>query len=163
VAEINRFRRGAEFSDGRARDHGQLWDLSLAQPDFGKCMNEKAASDLYYSVHQNAGCGHFTMSLDCGLESGGSYRAENSCCPGSCSTYAGCKEYLLSCLQGMWDEGQIVLDTGRPNMEWKHARYLEWTMQTGHYWNMISSGSSTAACGFGFNSEGKVLATQNFF
>lgn len=153
--EINRFRSGAKFSDGRQRDHGRLAPVSLASPDYGKCMNEKAASDLYYAVHQGQGCGHFTVSLDCVLDDdvSGWARAENICCPDSCTTYNHCKEILLSCLQGMWDEGEIVLDSGN----------LEWTMQTGHYWNMISSSSTTVACGFGFDSNGKYLATQDFF
>lgn len=152
VKKINEFRAGAPFSDGRTRNHGQLNSLQIAPRDFSKCMNEKALSDLYYAEHKNRGCGHFTMSLDCGLSISGG-RAENSCCPRRCSTYATCKSTLYSCLQQMWDEGQIVLDTGS----------LDWTMKTGHYWNMIGSGSTYAGCGFGFDSNGKMLSTQNFY
>lgn len=152
LEEINRFRRGAPFSDGRSRHHGSLGTLSPPSQEFGKCMNEKALSDLYHAEHNGKGCGHFSMSLDCGLAVGGLGR-ENSCCPRNCRTYADCKEKLLFCLQQMWDEGQIVLDTGN----------LEWSMATGHYWNMINTANTKAACGFGFDSNGKMLATQNFF
>lgn len=152
LEEVNRFRRGAPFSDGRSRHHGSLGALSPPSQEFGKCMNEKALSDLYHAEHNGKGCGHFTMSLDCGLDMPGG-RAENSCCPRNCRTYADCKRSLLGCLQQMWDEGQIVLDTGN----------LEWSMSTGHYWNMINTANTKAACGFGFDSNGKMLATQNFF
>lgn len=151
VAQINRYRAGAKFTDGRKRDHGTLSALNKARPDFSKCMNEKALSDLYYSEHQGQGCGHFTMSLDCGLQLSGG-RAENSCCPRKCTDYKSCKSVQEGCLQQMWDEGQIVLDTGS----------VEWSMSTGHYWNMIGK-YGTVGCGLGFDSQGNMLATQNFY
>jgi len=52
----------------------------------------------------------------------------------------------------MWDEGKIVLDTGS----------TKWSMATGHYWNMLSK-SEFATCGFGFDSQGRMLTTQTFF
>jgi len=152
VSQINTYRRGQPFSDGRTRDHGQLNDMQAAPTNFAKCMNEKALSDLLYSSHRGQGCGHFTSRLDCGLSIQGWGFAENSCCPRSCSSYQQCKDTLLGCLRQMWDEGQMVLDSGS----------TQWTVQTGHYWNMVRD-DSTAACGFGFDSEGRMLATQNFY
>jgi len=150
VNQINKFRAGAPFSDGRKRPHGTLAALKLEPQNFSKCMNEKATSDLYYSVHKNKGCGHFSMSLDCGLKR--FVPAENSCCPRNCKTYASCKNVLFDCLKQMWDEGKIVLDTGN----------TKWTPNTGHYLAMVNA-KSTVACGFGFDSKGKMLATQNLF
>jgi len=152
INQINVYRGGHPFSDGRSRNHGQLTALQSAPTGFAKCMNEKALSDLRYAVHQNRGCGHFTSSLDCGLSIRSGF-AENSCCPRQCSSYQQCKDQLLGCLRQMWDEGEIVLDTGS----------TAWTVATSHYWNMISSSSSTGACGFGFDSQGNMLATQNFY
>lgn len=152
VARINEYRAGRSFSDGRKSPHGQMGSLRAAPQDFAKCMNEKALSDLYYSVHRGAGCGHFTSSLKCGLNINGGM-SENSCCPRSCTTYAGCKQTLMGCLDQMWDEGMIVLNSGS----------TQWTMETGHYWNMIKESNTIAACGFGFDTNGKFLATQNFY
>ena len=154
VAQINRYRAGgAAFSDGRTRDHGQISQLKKAPIDFRKCMNEKAVSDLYYSKHEGQGCGHFTMSLQCGLNLKSGGRAENSCCPRRCTDYKSCKQVQEGCLKQMWDEGQIVLDTGS----------MQWTMNTGHYWNMIGASYGTVGCGLGFDSHGNMLATQNFY
>lgn len=150
VEKINSFRAGTPFSDGRTRDHGHLSPLTKSADDFSKCMNEKALSDLEYAHHKNMGCGHYSMSLTCGLDLFAG--AENSCCPRNCRTYASCKRALFNCLQSMWDEGQIVLDTGS----------IKWTMETGHYWNMIGD-RTHVGCGFGFDSQGKMLATQNFY
>lgn len=152
VSKINEMRAGARFSDGRIRHHGQLQPLAIARNDFGKCMNEKALSDLRYSVHHKKGCGHFTLSRDCGLNIN-AMRSENSCCPRRCHTLAGCKKKLLQCLQQMWDEGKIVLDTAN----------TRWTHQTGHYWNIVSRDSTHVGCGFGFDSQGHMLAMQNFY
>jgi len=148
VEQINAFRAGAPFSDGRSRDHGHRDPLQLAPEDFRKCMNEKASSDQLYSVHKGAGCGHWTFGLDCGQNRfvGG----ENSCCERYCDSYDDCKQTLIGCLQSMWDEGMIVLDTGN----------TDWGMDTGHYWNMIGD-AEYVACGFGFDSDGGMWATQN--
>jgi len=150
VEQINVFRAGAPFSDGRHRDHGHLDPLQLAPEDFRKCMNEKASSDQLYSVHKGAGCGHWSFGLSC--EQDRWVSGENSCCPRSCGSYDDCRQTLIGCLQQMWDEGKIVLDTGN----------TEWGTSTGHYWNMLGN-AKYAACGFGFDSDGGMLATQNFF
>lgn len=169
VEQINVFRAGAPFSDGRSRDHGHLDPLQLAPEDFRKCMNEKASSDQLYSAYKGqeeedpdaawfatGGCGHYTFGLDCGLNrfAGG----ENSCCSNKCDSYDDCKQKLLACLQGMFDEGMVVLDTGSTDCQYTDA--------CGHYWNMVGMipglDYKYAACGFGFDSDGGMLATQNF-
>jgi len=165
VEQINVFRAGAPFSDGRSRDHGHLDPLQLAPEDFRKCMNEKASSDQLYSAYKGeeeedpdaawfveGGCGHFTYGLDCELNRFFLTLAENSCCPDSCDSYDDCKQRLSACLQNLFDEGMIVLDTGNTDCS---------ETSCGHYFNMIGD-YKYAACGFGFDSDGGMLATQNF-
>mmetsp|Transcript_126811 Transcript_126811/g.370739 ORF Transcript_126811/g.370739 Transcript_126811/m.370739 type:complete len:375 (+) Transcript_126811:73-1197(+) len=147
VDAINSFRAGRPFSDGRTRDHGELPFLKLSGPEVLQCSNEKALSDLKYS-NDGAGCGHHSFDLDCGLDHWTG--AENSCCTRSCSSIEECKKTLDGCLQQMWDEGQIVLDG---DTEYNH--------KTGHYYNMLSK-NTHVSCGFGFDDDGKVLATQQF-
>lgn len=150
ISKINTYRTGTvKFGDGRAAPFTAKTPLTNPDTPMLQCLNQKAVSDLIYA-NSGKGCGHYTSSLDCGLGVGGG--AENSCCPRSCSSLTTCKATLDGCLKQMWDEGQIVLDTGSN----------AWTMATGHYWNMIGD-YKHAVCGFGFDSKGGMLATQNFF
>uniref|UniRef100_A0A7S0AW55 Uncharacterized protein n=1 Tax=Pyrodinium bahamense TaxID=73915 RepID=A0A7S0AW55_9DINO len=148
VSKINEYRAGKPFSDGRTRNHGSKKPLRNPNTPYLQCMNQKALSDLKYAK-SGAGCGHHTFHEDCGLGSGAG--AENSCCPRRCTSKAECKRTLDGCLQQMWDEGQIVLDTGS----------TKWNLQTGHYWNMLTD-ADYVACGFGFLEDGSMLASQQF-
>eukprot|EP00415_Alexandrium_ostenfeldii_P000079 UN0079 len=148
VDAINTFRAGRPFSDGRTRNHGKLPLLKLASSARLQCSNAKALSDLKYS--KKKGCGHHTASLTCNLGHGAA--AENSCCTRHCSSLEGCKKTVDGCLQSMWDEGKMVLDTG-----------AKWSSKTGHYYNMINKDRKYVSCGFGFDDSGKMLATQQFF
>merc|ERR1712190_342586 len=104
-------------------------------------MNEKAASDSLFDVHKGRGCDHWTFGEDCDLDQ--FWGAENSCCTRGCESYEDCKETLLGGLQSMWDEGLMYLDGG--------------SGVTGHYDNMLRN-NEYVACGFGFDSEGRMLA-----
>lgn len=149
VSAINVYRAGGvPFSDGRVRDHGTLAPLKNPETPMLQCLNEKALSDLKHSQDGN-GCGHYTFSESCGH--GLWTSAENSCCPRSCSSLDSCKTMLDGCLKSMWDEGELVLDG-----------QTSWSTSTGHYWNMIGN-HEHVVCGFGFDENGKVLASQNFY
>jgi len=150
VRELNRYRSGkVPFTDGRLPNHGRLPDYKITAKNFSRCINEKAASDLLYAKHRGGPrCGHPTITLKCNL--GGIHGGENSCCTRKCNDYFSCKETLFSCFRGMYDEGRIVLDTGEADF-WK----------VGHYLNMIGSGAYVG-CGFGFDNQGHMVATQQF-
>jgi len=148
VDKINEYRTGKRpFSDGRWSNKPSKPAFTMGDKDTLKCINAKALSDLKYA--QTSGCGHYTSALDCGLGRGTG--AENSCCPQSCDSVSSCKQMIDGCLQQMWDEGEIVLDTG-----------AGWSMKTGHYYNMIGE-ATHVTCSFGFSTDGKALSTQNFF
>jgi hypothetical protein len=135
VAQINKYR-------------ATLHKSSLQKPsvDYRKCLNEKALSGLYYAEHKKKGCSRFPLSLDCGMKIGG-LKAENSCCPRQCTSYDSCKKVLLGCLKEFWDE---------------RGKRQGWTAQTQHYLTMIGD-HTKVGCGFGFDSHGKMLATQVFY
>lgn len=148
TTKINQYRANTiKFSDGRSSNQGVKPPLQTLNTPQLKCHNEKALTDNKYSA--TAGCGHWTAGFNCGL--GGTAGTENSCCLRSCSTLATCQSTLDGCLQQMWDEGQIVLDTG-----------AGWNLQTGHFYNMISN-TAYLTCGFGWNSNNGVYMTQNFW
>eukprot|EP00930_Biecheleria_cincta_P073211 TRINITY_DN60525_c0_g1_i1.p1 TRINITY_DN60525_c0_g1~~TRINITY_DN60525_c0_g1_i1.p1 ORF type:complete len:744 (+),score=105.99 TRINITY_DN60525_c0_g1_i1:161-2233(+) len=149
VSAINVYRAGGvRFGDGRMRDHGTLAPLKNPGTPMLQCLNEKALSDLKHAQDGN-GCGHYTFSESCGH--GVRPSAENSCCPRSCSSLESCKAMLDGCLKSMWDEGELVLDG-----------QTSWSTSTGHYWNMIGN-HEYVVCGFGFDENSKVLASQNFY
>lgn len=149
VEKVNEYRGGKAFSDGSRREHGDKPPLAIFNSPFLQCHNEKALSDLKHDNDGN-GCGHFTSGADCGF--GRTAGTENSCCKRRCSNLAECKKTLTGCLDQMWDEGMIVLRTGSE----------QWTMATGHYWNMLSD-TAYVTCGFGWDDQDRVYMTQNFW
>jgi len=154
VEELNNYRAHKyKFSDGRERwaAEGTISALSTPNNPALQCHNTMALSDLKI-FNDGAGCGHPTSNLKCEDHYGikGPGRTENSCCTRSCTTLDQCKSTLKGCLQAMYDEGEIVLDTGSG-----------WSEETGHYYNMVGN-SAFATCGFGFDSNNQVVMTQKF-
>jgi len=155
VEELNNYRAHKyKFTDGRERwaDEGTISALSTPNNPALQCHNTMALSDLKI-FNDGAGCGHPTSNLKCedhyGIKGAG-VGVENSCCTRSCTTLDQCKSTLKGCLQAMYDEGEIVLDTGSG-----------WSDETGHYYNMVGT-SAFATCGFGFDSNNQVVMTQKF-